>query len=161
MICFSLSQLSAEQLTKVGVVDLGQIVTAFYKDSKAIRELQEFWANTEKELEKASKEISELEKQMKSSKEQGDDLKALQYEKEIDKKIEYRKQYYKTQYDRYKSMYDNFGKTDDFFIKVQRAIAAVAVRDSYSLILKHDDTSIVYYSKDIDITEDVLEYIRR
>jgi outer membrane protein len=150
-----------EQITKVGVVDLTKIFNAFYKDSKTIKDLYDYWNETEAQLGKISKDISDLDEKREKAKQDGKDKDVLAYDKAISDKQEYQREYYRYRKLEYDKKFDTITKSSDLYNEILRVIEYIAVRDSYSLILKNNDPSIIYYSKDIDITEDVLEYLKR
>ena len=153
--------LFGEQITKIGVVDLQKVFNAFYRETKVIKELYDYWQETEAQMEKIQKEIADLEAKREKARVENDDRAALDYEKRINEKRDYLKDYYSYRKSQYEKKFDEVIKSSAFYNEVLKVIEYIAVRDSYSIILKNTDPSIIYYSKDIDITDDVLNYLKR
>ncbi|MCL2127870.1 MAG: hypothetical protein FWH38_06410, partial [Treponema sp.] len=57
---FSFASLSAQQLTRFAVVDLPRVYTAFFRDSRAVREWEERSARVQSEIDRMTREIQEL-----------------------------------------------------------------------------------------------------
>ena len=150
-----------QQITKVGVVDMTKVVNAFYTKSPAVKELMDYWTETETQLNKISKEITDLEALQAKAKNDQDDQAALDYEKKINEKKAYQRDYYRYRKLEYDKKFEAVSKSSAFYGDILNVIERIAVRDSYSLILKTTDPSIMYYSKDVDITQDVIEYLSR
>ncbi|RPJ05254.1 MAG: OmpH family outer membrane protein [Spirochaetaceae bacterium] len=138
-----------------------QSVNVYYQETPAIRDLQKFWSDTESELEKLNQEIRTLEGKYAQAKQAGNSSEALSYERSISEKKTYLNQFYREKRTEYERRYDNLSKTSEFFNQLLAAIKHIAIRDSFTLILKSTDPSIMYYSKDIDITNDVIEYLKK
>lgn len=149
------------EIMKVGVVDLTKVLNAFYKESPAIKELYDYWKETEAQLDKITREIADLEEKLEAAKEGKDDRAALDLEKKISERKAYRSEYYSFRKTEYEKKYNALSKSSTVFDQIKRVIEYIAVNNSYALILLKSDPSIIYYSKDIDITEDVLEYLNR
>jgi outer membrane protein len=150
-----------EQITKVGVVDMNKVVNAFYKKSPEVKELMDYWTDTEAQLSKISKEIADLEALQAKAKNDKDDRAALEYEKQANEKKEYQRDFYRYRKQEYDKKFEAVSKSSAFYADILKIIEFIAVRDSYSLILKTTDPSIMYYSKDVDITQDVIDYLSR
>ncbi|MBN2351691.1 MAG: OmpH family outer membrane protein [Spirochaetales bacterium] len=150
-----------QQITKVGVVDMNKVVNAFYTKSPAVKELMDYWTETETQLNKISKEITDLEALQAKAKNDQDDRAALEYEKKANERKEYQRDLYRYRKLEYDKKFEAVSKSSAFYGDILNVIERIAVRDSYSLILKTTDPAIMYYSKDVDITQDVIEYLSR
>jgi len=151
----------AEKITKVGVVDLARVMSAFAKDSPAVKELADYWKETESQLEKLSAEIADLESKLQKAKDAKDERMALDLEKRLNDRRAYRSEYYNYRRAEYEKRYNELSKASTIFQQIQRIIEYIAIKESYSLILLKTDPAIVYFSKDVDITEDVIEYLSK
>jgi outer membrane protein len=150
-----------EQITKVGVVDMTKVVNAFYTKSQAVKELMDYWTETDTQLGKMSREIAELESLQAKAKNEKDDRTALDFEKKIAEKKESQRDYYRYRKMEYDKKFETVTKSSAFYNEILKIIEYIAVRDSFSLILKTTDPSIMYYSKDVDITQDVIAYLNK
>jgi outer membrane protein len=157
---FAASAGDAEQITKVGVVDLTKVFNAYTGASGPGRELVDYWSETDAQLGKITKEITELEVLREKAKKDNDDRAVLDYDKQISEKKEYQRDYYRYRKLEYDKKYDALMKSSGFYSEMLKVIEFIAVRDSYSVILKTSDPSLMYYSKNVDITQDVIDYIK-
>ena len=153
--------LFAEKITKVGVIDLKQIFQAFYEESKTLRELEEFRNDYEAELEKIDNEILSLEEKKIEAQKAGRDKEALQIQDDITKMKDYRREYYRIKTQEYQRRLNNIAQSNELWTEIIQAIKYIANRESYSVILRIDDPYLLFYTKDVDITQDVLEELLR
>ena|SRR3989304_3891600 len=162
LIAGTTSLFGQQKLTKVGVVDLTRVFIAYYKDdTQSIKDLYKFWTETQTDLEKMAKEISALEEKLEKAKEENNGKAALDYEKTINEKKEYQRQFYQVRKQEYERKFEAVATSSALYNEILKVIEYIAVKDSYTLILKYPDPLIIYYSKDIDITEDVLDYLQK
>ncbi len=153
----------SEQLTKIAVVDVIKIYKAFFKESKAVRDLEEYKKKYEAELAKKDDQIDELEKQIQDAKKQGnqDEVLKLQAKKEDLRRD--RNDYYRLHYREYVKQFDVIKKSQsqDLWLELIGIIEYIALKESYSVVLRIDDPYVIFYTKDVDITNKVLEEINR
>jgi len=151
-----LSVLPAEQFFKTGVVDLARIFTQFYKDTKPVKELEEFKAGIQKEVDRMKEEILQVNDQRKDAKEKGDTARFNQLDLEIQNRQAAMLDYAKTQQALINAKNAEL-QTDGAFQKlVSLEIEQAAISRGFGLILNLKDASIVWYAADVDITEDVI-----
>jgi outer membrane protein len=152
----------AEEITKVGVVDLTKVFNVYAsRDAGGGRKLLDFWTETNDQLGKITKEISDLEVLKEKAKKENDNRAVLDYDKQISEKKEYQRDYYRYRKLEYDKEYDALMKSSSFYNDMLKAIEFIAVRESFSLILKTTDPSLVYYAKNVDITQDVIDLIKK
>jgi outer membrane protein len=153
--------LTAEQLTKIAVVDIVKIYKAFFKESKAIRDLENFKKEYEKELDKIDNQLLELEKEIIETKKQGNSSDVIKLEEQQQKLKSYRNEYYRVKYKEYVKRFEAIKKSQsqDLWLELIGIIEYIALRESYSVVLRVDDPYVVFYTKDVDITEEVVQEI--
>jgi outer membrane protein len=149
--------LSAQQLTRFAVVDLPKIYTAFFKDSKAVRDFEERSARVQADIDKMNAEIQELQKNRLDAATAGDQQKVLALDNEIYKKTEYLKEYYRIKTAELEDQKKKLTQSDTFLKQVYDEIRIVAESDGYSMVLNLKESSgILWYSPTVDITDKVL-----
>lgn len=149
--------LSAQQLTRFAVVDLPKIYTAFFKDSKAVRDFEERSARVQADIDKMNAEIQELQKNRLDAATAGDQQKVLALDNEIYKKTEYLKEYYRIKTAELEDQRKKLTQSDTFLKQVYDEIRIVAESDGYSMVLNLKESSgILWYSPTVDITDKVL-----
>lgn len=149
--------LSAQQLTRFAVVDLPKIYTAFFKDSKAVRDFEERSARVQADIDKMNAEIQTLQKNRLDAAAAGDQQKVLALDNEIYKKTEYLKEYYRIKTAELEDQRKKLTQSDTFLKQVYDEIRIVAESDGYSMVLNLKESSgILWYSPTVDITDKVL-----
>lgn len=149
--------LSAQQLTRFAVVDLPKIYTAFFKDSKAVRDFEERSARVQADIDKMNAEIQALQKNRLDAATAGDQQKVLALDNEIYKKTEYLKEYYRIKTAELEDQRKKLTQSDTFLKQVYDEIRLVAESDGYSMVLNLKESSgILWYSPTVDITDKVL-----
>lgn len=149
--------LSAQQLTRFAVVDLPKIYTAFFKDSKAVRDFEERSARVQADIDKMNAEIQALQKNRLDAAAAGDQQKVLALDNEIYKKTEYLKEYYRIKTAELEDQRKKLTQSDTFLKQVYDEIRIVAESDGYSMVLNLKESSgILWYSPSVDITDKVL-----
>jgi outer membrane protein len=152
---------SAAKLTMVGVVDLNRIVSDFFQESSAWREIEQLRENMQETVEERKEELSRLQQRKLEAQDEGKENLVLQLEEEIRKKRDYLKEYNRIMSQRIESKRNNLLTSSDFSSEIVRAVEYVAEQEGFSIVLRKKDPNIVYYNFEVDITEKVLEYLRR
>jgi outer membrane protein len=152
---------SAAKLTMVGVVDLSRIVSDFFQESSSWREIEQLREKTQNTIEERKEELNRLQQRKLEAQDEGKENLVLQLEEEIRKKQEYLKEYNRIMSQRIESKRNNLLTSSDFSKEIVRAVEYVAEQEGYSIVLRKKDPNIVYYNYEVDITEKVLEYLRR
>jgi outer membrane protein len=152
---------SAAKLTKVAVVDLSRIVSDFFQESSAWREIEQLREKKENTVEQRKEELNRLKQRKLEAQDEGKENLVLQLEEEIRKKEEYLKEYNRIMSQRIESKRNNLLTSSDFSKEIIRAVEYVAEQEGFSIVLRKKDPNIVYYNYEVDITEKVLEYLRR
>jgi len=161
MILVLSSTAAAAKLTMVGVVDLTKIVSDYFQESAAWREIDQLTKTTEQTIEERRGEINRLEQQKMEAIDEGDDTLALQLEEKIRQNQEYLKEYNRIMSERIERKKNNLLTSSDFSREILRAVEYVADQEGFSIVLRKKDPNILYYNFEVDITEKVLNYLRR
>jgi outer membrane protein len=151
----------AEQLTKIAVVDIIKIYKAFFQELKTIRDLEEFKKQYEAELDKIDNQLLELDKKIVEVKKEGNQEEVLKLEEKKGKLKSYRNEYYRVKYREYVNRFDEIKKSQsqDLWLELIGIIEYIALKDSYSVVLRIDDPYVLFYTKDVDITDKIVEEI--
>jgi outer membrane protein len=83
----------SETITKVAVLDYSRILSAFYKDSQAVRELEEMKNQFQQESNRIQSEISLLEERKLNAENDGNNTKALELDNQIFEKKKFMRDY--------------------------------------------------------------------
>mgnify|MGYP005836775025 FL=1 len=149
--------LMGQQLTTVGIVDIGKVTMAFYRDSQAVRELEEMTKRLQGELDAITLEINQLKERQLEAEGVGNKTLSLQLEEQITSKTNYLREYYRIKNAQLQERRNRLAESSSFLSELQQAITFVAEEQGYSVILKSSDPNLVWWSKQVDITDLVIQ----
>ena len=148
----------AQQLTRFAVVDIPKVYTAFFRDSRAVRELEERSARVQAEIDMMTREIQELRSRHADTVLQGDQVQALRLEREIISKSEFLREYYNVKTAELEEQRRNLSQSSSFLEQVYGEIRFIAESEGYSMVLNmKENTGILWYSPTVDITDKVIQ----
>jgi Skp family chaperone for outer membrane proteins len=148
-----------QQVTMVAVCNWTQVLTTSYKESQAVRELEDFRVAYQKEVQSVSRDISDLENQKLDADKAGNKDASLQLEKKINDKKAYLDDYQRIKKEAYKRQADKILSTS-IVKEILDAVHYVAERDGYALVLRSDGAYadlILANIPEIDITTKVIK----
>jgi len=154
-----------EQITRVGVLDIEKVYSVYFRESRAVKELQEKKAEVLREIGRIDEEVLALESQkLQAESDRNGDL-ALRLDTEIFKKRQYRDDYRRIKMDQLRKMSERVSLSDAFLDELVAAIQNVAEAEGFSVILNKSgqfEQFFFFYTKEVDITEKVIqELVRR
>jgi outer membrane protein len=154
-----------EQITRVGVLDIEKVYSVYFRESRAVKELQETRATVLREIGRIDEEVLALEAQkLQAESERNSDL-ALKLDTEIFKKKQYRDDYRRIKMDQLRKMSERISLSDAFLDELVSAIQLVAESEGFSVILNKSgqfEQFFFFYTKEVDVTEKVIqELVRR
>jgi outer membrane protein len=151
----------SQQLTRFAVVDLTKVYTAFFRDSRAVRDFEERSAKVQKEIDKMTKEIQDLRSKHADLVLQGDQNQALRTETEINRKSEFLREYYTVKTAELEEQKRKLSQSGSFLEQVYNEIRFIAESEGYSMVLNlKDNTYIIWYSPTVDITDRVIQNLQ-
>jgi outer membrane protein len=150
--------LEAQQLTRFAVVDLSRVYTSFFRDSRAVRELEERSARVQAEIDRMTAEIQKQRSEHLDAQAKGDESRALRLENEIYRKSEYLKDYFQVKTAEINDQKTKLAQSGTFLDQVYSEIRYIAESEGYSMVLSlKDNTGILWYSPTVDITEKLIQ----
>jgi outer membrane protein len=156
--------LFADQITKVGILDIEKVYSIYFRESKAVKELQQLRADVLREINRIDEEVLLLESQKLDAESRGDGEAALRLDRDIFEKKQYRDDYRRIKMDQIRKRSENLYKSDEFLDELLRAIQFVAESEGFSLVLNASgqfSQFFFFYTKEVDITELVIQELMR
>lgn len=150
-----------ENFPKVGVINIRKISQTYFKDSKALRDLEEERKQNEKHIEKTIKEIEELESKILEARLNNSDDAVRRYELEKDRKTEYLREFKRITSQQFDEKMKKLYYSDEFMKELLDAIDRISFKQGFSLILDVNAGNIYFYTPEIDITEIVIEELMK
>lgn len=155
------SSIYTDQITKVGVIDRVKVYSAFFRQSREVRMLEQRIADFTEEVDRLKEEILELEDaKLTSDGEENQEL-SLELSQRIFEKKQHLDTYVRVNNEQLRILRDNLSQSDEFLEEVFDVIQYIAEHEGYTLILDNRLTEIVFHTKEIDITEQVIEELMR
>ena len=155
--CFTVS-LFAQQLTRFAVVDLPKVYSAFFRDSRAVREFEERSARVQTEIDRMTKEIQELRLKHADMVLEGDQSQALRLENEINRKSDFLREYYTLKTAELEDQRKKLSQSGSFLEQVYGEIRFIAESEGYSMVLNlKENKEILWYSPTVDITDKLIQ----
>lgn len=156
----SCGMVSAEQLTRVGVIDLSQIVASYFKESQAYRELDEMSQQFESEKQRILNEIDQLEYRKIDAKNRGDDSEALRLDNEVFSKKNYLQEFIRIKSGQISKKRDSLMESPTFLAELLTEIQYIAETEGFTLVFRSKDPNLLWWSSEVDITDKVLKRLR-
>jgi len=148
----------AQQLTRFAVVDLPRVYSAFFRDSRAVREFEERSARVQTEIDRMTKEIQDLRSRHADLILAGEQEQAVRLESEIYRKSEFLREYYNLKTAELEDQRRRLSQSGSFLEQVYGEIRSIAESEGYSMVLNlKENTGILWYSPTVDITDKVIQ----
>jgi len=151
------SFLPAEKITKVAVLDYSRILSAFYKDSQAVRELEEMKNQFQEESQKIQNEINILESRKLDAENNGNTARALELDNEIFNRKKYLRDYIRVKNAQLSEMNRNLNQNLTLVNEIIEEVQYVAESSGYSIVFKKSDPNLLWWNYEVDITDQVLQ----
>jgi len=156
--------LFADQITRVGILDIDKVYAIYFRESRAVKEFQQKRVEVMRDINRIDEEILELENRKLEADSRADANEALRLNNEIFKKRQYRDDFRRIKMEQLRRMSEKLYQSDEFLDEVLQAIQFVAESEGFSLILNAGGQSsqmFLFYTKEIDVTEKVIQELMR
>jgi outer membrane protein len=148
---------SAQQITKFGVVDTSRVYTAYFRDTGPVKNYESKKAEFQKEINRLTDELKNLQQQKRNFELSGNTAQALRIDAEITKRTEYITQYTNAKNLELEAIKNNLRTTDEFYAKLYATLSRIAESEGYSMILSLQQANgILWHSPSVDITDAVI-----
>jgi len=148
----------AQQLTRFAVVDLPKVYSAFFRDSRAVREFEERSARVQSEIDKMTREIQELRSRYADLVMEGKQSDALKLDNEIYRKSDFLREYYAIKTAELEDQRKKLTQSGTFLEQVYGEIRYIAESEGYSMVLNlKENNEILWYSPTVDITDKLIQ----
>jgi outer membrane protein len=161
VLIFSASAYS-QQITRVAVIDLPRVISAYNSQSKDVRDFEAKKAKVQADIDRMSSEITTLLNRKAEADKAGDRTLSASIKSEIDERTKILSDYVTAKQAELDAEASRLLETDVFTQELYKKIQSVAEYKGFSLVLniKGRDqimNSVLWYSPMIDITNDVIQ----
>ncbi|MDA3950822.1 MAG: OmpH family outer membrane protein [Spirochaeta sp.] len=150
------AHVSAEQLTTVAVVDIDRVYNSFYRDSRAVRELER---TREEYQEEINVQVAELET-LRDRRTRAENLNNQSRVESLTEEIRQLQQFLEDLTQRRRQQLQQQQEniiTDDFLAQLQEAITFVAESEGYTVVMRSDQDGLQWWSPEVDISDAVVQ----
>lgn len=151
----------ADQFTQIGIIDLSEIISNYFLESRAYRELEQMRSEFEDDRQRITDEIVQLEQRKLKAENLGQESTVLRLEDEIFEKKEYLREYTRIKYNQIKKKQESLLESSSFLGEILKEVQYIAESEGYSIVFRAKDPNIVWWSQAVDITDKVLERLRQ
>ena len=151
----------AEQLSKIGLVNFSKIIEDYFAESSAWREIDAMRSQYDEGKNEIIEEIDQLKLRKLEAQNTNDEMSVLRLEERIYQKQEYLKEFHNIWSSRINSKIENVSTSSSFTSEIYNVIKYIAESEGYSVILRTSDPNVLWYNQEVDITELVLDRLRR
>ena len=163
LLCLALplAGISAQQITRIAVVDLQKILLAYSTDSTALRDYEAKKAEIQQEIDSQAAVIKSLQAQKADADKAKDVASSQRIDAEIAQRTDALRSFVRAKQDELDKAAAAIKSTDAFAQLVYKKIQNVAETDGYSLVLNLRSadsvmSAVLWYSPMIDITDKVI-----
>ena len=151
----------AEQLSKIGLVNFSKIIEDYFAESSAWREIDAMRSQYDEGKNDILEDIDQLKLRKLEAQNINDDMSVLRLEEQIYQRQEYLKEFHNIWSSRINSKIENVSTSSSFTSEIYNVIKYIAETEGYSVILRTSDPNVLWYSQAVDVTDLVLERLRR
>jgi outer membrane protein len=147
----------SQQLTRFAVVDLPRVYTAFFRDSRAVRQFEERSARVQNDIDRITREIQELRSRHADAVLRNDETEALRLETQLHRRSEFLRDFYQTRTAELEAERRRLMQSGSFLDQVYDEIRLIAESEGFSLVLNlAENRGIIWHSPTVDITDRVI-----
>jgi len=152
--------LYAQQLTRIAVVDMPKVYTAYFKDSRAVRQFEEKSAKVQSDIDKISKEIQDLKSRHADALLRDDQSEVLRLDNLIYRRSEYLREFFQTRTAQLENEKKILMQSGSFLDQVYDEIRYIAESEGYSMVIEKN-SNIIWFSNTIDITDKLITNLQK
>ena len=153
--------LAAERITNIGILDLKRVATTYFRESKAVRELEELRDQISAERRRLEAQIYDLQERKLEADTNDDAQPALLLDQQLVDRRQYLRDYVTVKNNQLAQLQARLAESDSFLDELAAAIAFVAETEGLSLVLNRDSALFLFFLPEIDITDLVIAELGR
>jgi outer membrane protein len=147
----------SQQLTRIAVVDMPKVYTAFFRDSRAVRQFEERSAKVQSDIDRMSKEIQELKSRQLDAAQRGEQEESLRLENQVYRRSEFLKDYYTTKTAELEDQKKKLMQSGSFLEQIYDEIRYIAESEGYTMVINlKENNGIIWHSTTIDVTDKLI-----
>ena len=151
----------SQQITRFAVVDLNRVYTAFFRESRAVREYEERVARFQSDVERMTREIQTLRSRHADAISSDNQTEMIRLETQINRRTENLREFHEARSAELETQRRNLMQSASFLNQVQDEIRFIAESEGLSMIMNlKDNPNIIWFSPTIDITDRLIQSLQ-
>jgi len=150
----------AQFVTRVAVVDMNKVYQEFFKNSEAVRQLEQLRDTIQNEVNRMNREINQLEQQLLAARSSNDSRAIISIEQNLQSKREFLREFIRVKQTQYNNERDALTKSPSFLTEALNTIRFVAESRGFTIVFRVDDPNLLYYNVESDITDFVIDRLK-
>jgi outer membrane protein len=153
--------LAAERITNIGILDLRRVTTSYFRESRAVRDLEEMRAQVDAKRARLEAEIYDLEARRLQARTDGDRQDVLALDQRLFEQRQYLRDYITVKNQQLAQQQERLAESDSFLDDLAAAIAFVAESEGLSLVMDRNNNGVLFFVPEIDVTDLVIAELGR
>jgi outer membrane protein len=156
------TQINAQQITRVAVIDLQKVYMTYFKDSMAVRSFEEEKLRVQVEITRLNTEIKDLQHKRLDVISAGDSAALKAFDEALYRKAQFLSDYVKIKQADLDAKAQTLSKSDSFIQMLYRTVQTISETEGYSLVISSRDasdvgSSVIWFSPMIDISDKIIQ----
>ncbi len=151
----------SEQIPKIGIVNYSKVLSSVSGDSRAIQEVERLVKNYEDGVAVIKNEITSLEERKLYFLNSNDEYNALKMDEQIEKKQQYLREYSRLKLANIEDRKKHFMSSPELLGEILDKIEYIAESEGYSIIFNSKDPDLIWWSQSVDITDLLIEKLKK
>ena len=149
-----------EPPSKIAVVDISKVLESFPEESRVFRTIERLRETYEERMAEYTQQLDDIELAIIDAKNDEDDLEVSKLEDKKKDVQDDRRTFHDIQTRRIQNAYKELSEGEGIVEEVFKAIEYIAINEGFSIVLESTDSRIWWFSKEIDITDLVIDRLR-
>jgi len=150
--------LYSQQITRIAVVDLPRVYTAFFRESQAVRQWEERRTGLQREIDRMTKDIQSLKTRHADAIQKDDQNEVVRLDTEINRRTEHLRNFYQARTEQLERERASLMQSASFLNQVHNEIKYIAESEGFSMVINLKDMpSILWFSPSVDITDKLIQ----
>ena len=156
----AVSMLPAEQLSKIAVLDFERLYESYPEESRVFRQIDELRRTYETRMDEYAFQIDEIDLAIIDARNADDEFERERLELTRQDIVEDRRSYNEIMIRRIETARRAIAEGEGIAREILRTIEYIAIDQGYSLVVASDTSGLLWYSKEVDITDLVINRLR-
>jgi outer membrane protein len=149
-----------QAITTVGVIDTARVYSTFFSQSAGVREIENFRAEFQADLNRHAQELRELQNRKLDADRRGDESASLQLDNQIFQKAQFIQDFQRIRQRQLEQLQSNLSQSDSFLRELQTAIRLTSESAGFTVVLDARNNALQWWSPEVDITDRVIARLR-